>query len=127
MIGAAVVIVVARYSIVETERRKAERLNIKLVLRKKVNYLNIEYCKLREVRLYVLLVLRKKVNYRERSEIVCRFAGHEVADWDIARLRCINLTGIRLYSQDETVHFDWRGLTQWPFIHWQASRRRQIF
>jgi hypothetical protein len=64
MIGAAVVIVVARDSIVETERRKAERLNIKLVL-------------------------RKKVNYRERSEIVCRIAGHEVADWDIARLRCI--------------------------------------
>ena len=55
---AAVVIVVARDSIVETERRKAERLNIKLVLRKKVNYLNIEYCKLREVRLYVLLVMK---------------------------------------------------------------------
>ena len=55
---AAVLIVVARDSIVETERRNTERLNIKLVLRKKVNYLNIEYCKLREVRLYVLLVMK---------------------------------------------------------------------
>ena len=56
---AAVLIVVARDSIIETERRKAERLNIKLVLRKKVNYLNIEYCKLREVRLYVVLLVMK--------------------------------------------------------------------
>ena len=56
---AAVLIVVARDSIIETERRKAERLNIKLVLRKKVNYRNIEYRKLGEVRLYVVLLVMK--------------------------------------------------------------------